>query len=179
FQSPLAAIGKFDRGPVNNGRKPDIGDQLHGPLVQVIEHRGRTPEIERAATPALQSDAYVLQYGHVRKHCRYLERTYQSKPCDIRRLHCRDVLALEQNTPARRAEKFCQQVEAGRLAGAVWSNEGVNRPALDAQAYAVDGGKAGKLLGEILSREDQLFTHSRRPLVPHFWQVFAPHGKAY
>ena len=60
------------------------------------------------------------------------------------------------------------KIEAGRLAGAVRPDQGVDGPALDAQAYAVDGDKAGKFLGEILGLEDHLFTHTRRPLVAHF-----------
>ena len=104
----------------------------------------------------------------MRKHCGDLERAHQSKPRDIRRLHRGDVLAFEQNTSARRAQEFGEQIEARRLAGAVWSYQGVDGPALHAQAYAVDGDKAGKFLGEILSREDHLFTHTRRPLVAHF-----------
>jgi hypothetical protein len=38
----------------------------------------------------------------------------------------------------------------------------VNRPAPDTQVDAIDGNKAGKILGEILGFEDQLFTHAQQ-----------------
>ncbi len=55
----------------------------------------------------------------------------------------------------------------------------MNCPALDTQVHAINGDKAGKILGQILCFEDRIVTHTRRPLVAHSWQVFALGGKAY
>src|SRR5665647_1762547 len=70
-----------------------------------------------------------------------------------------DIVALEQNASAGRAEEFREQIETGGLAGAIRPDQSVDAPALDAQADAVDGGKAGKLLSEILGFEDRLVIH--------------------
>src|SRR5262249_53519746 len=96
-----------------------------------------------------------------------LKRADQTEPRDVGGLHCSYVVALEQNASARWAQELGQQVEAGGLASAVGPDQSVDGPALDAQAHAVNGDKAGKLLRQILGFEDYLFTHRQQPLVAH------------
>src|SRR6476620_4553634 len=38
LQRSLAAVRKFDRHPVGDRGEPDLGNQLHGPFVQIVEH---------------------------------------------------------------------------------------------------------------------------------------------
>jgi hypothetical protein len=70
-------------------------------------------------------------------------------------------LTFEEYPPARGAQKFGEQIETGGFARTVWPDQSMDGPTLDAQAYAVNGDKAGKLLCEILGLEDHLLTHSQ------------------
>ncbi len=98
------------------------------------------------------------------------------EPRDVGGRERRDVLALEHNAAAGRAEEFRQQVEACRLAGAVRTDQRMDRSALDPQTHAIDGDETGKFLGQILGFEDGLITHfyldryasPRAPYSPRF-----------
>jgi hypothetical protein len=46
---------------------------------------------------------------------------------------------------------------------AVRPDQGMNAPALDTQADAINGGETGKFLGEILGFEDRLVIHHAKP----------------
>jgi hypothetical protein len=168
----VAAIGQFDRQPIGKLGQADIGDQFHRPLVVSVEHGGRAPEIQRAAAQALQRDAHVFQDRHVREHGGDLKRAHQPKPGDIGRLHGGDIVTFENDAAACRAEELGQHVEAGGLAGAVGTDQGVDGPAHDAQADAIDGDKSGKFFCEILGFEDDVATHTR-PSARHCQRIAA------
>jgi len=53
LERALAPIGQFDRGPVGEFGKSDVGDQRHRALVELVENGDRAPKIERAAALAL------------------------------------------------------------------------------------------------------------------------------
>ena len=133
LERALAAIGQFDRQPVGKRGQTDIGDQFHRPLVELVEHGGRAPEIQRAAAQALQRDAHVFQDRHVREHGGDLERAHQPKPGHFGWLQGGDVAAVENDAPARRAEELGQHIETRGLAGAVRTDQGMDGPALNAQ----------------------------------------------
>ena len=46
FQGALATVREFDSCPVCHRGQSDVGDQLHGPFVQIVEHGRRLPKIE-------------------------------------------------------------------------------------------------------------------------------------
>src|SRR5665213_25786 len=162
LQSALAAIGQLDGGNIGIGGEAYVGDQFHRAWPERIEGSGRAPEIERAAALALQGDAHILQDGQVRKYRRDLKRAPDAKPRDLGRRQRGDVVALEADTAAGRAEEFREQIKAGGLAGAVGSDQRVNGATRDAQIDAADGDKPGEFLGEILGFEDNVITHTRR-----------------
>ena len=93
----------------------------------------RAPEIERVAALALQRDAHVLEHGQMRKHRGDLERAHESHARDRRRPRAGDLAAVEEDLAARRRQEMRQQVEAGRLAGAVGPDQRVDRAAADSQ----------------------------------------------
>jgi len=67
LQSAFAPIGQFHRRPMGEGRKADVGDERHRPLVEDIEDALRPPEVERGSALALQRDAHVFQHRQVGK----------------------------------------------------------------------------------------------------------------
>src|SRR5262252_8018102 len=97
----------------------------------------------------------------MRKDSRDLERAHDTETRHVSWRERRDVTPFVDDTPARRLQKFGQQIEAGGLAGAVRSDQRVNSAARDAQANAVHRHKTGKFLGEVLGLEDDLGTHRR------------------
>jgi hypothetical protein len=111
----------------------------------------------------LQRDAHVLQHGQVRKHCRDLERASEPKPRDVSRLQRSDVAAIEHDAPARRCEELREEVEAGRLAGAIRPDQSVNAAALDAQIHRSHRDETGEFLGQILRLKDRSITHDFPP----------------
>src|SRR5450631_4427870 len=118
--------------------------------------------MERRAELSLHGDADVLDHREVREHGRDLERANDAAPRDRRGLVGRDVTAFEENVPRGRNEELGQQVEARRLAGAVRSDQGVDRAAPHAQVDLVDGDEALELLREGLRLEDQVRAHAAR-----------------
>jgi hypothetical protein len=103
---------------------------------------------ERAAAAALQCDADILLAGEVRKHRGNLERADEAEARDGRGLHRRDVAAIIGDPPAGGSEELGQQIEAGRLAGAIGAYQSVDAAAAHRQVHAVDSDKALELLGQ-------------------------------
>ena len=127
LERPLAAIGEQRRLLVRVAVEPDIGQQRARAVVVL---RAARPRCARNRTScrraALQREPDVLERGQVREHRRDLEAAHQPEPRDLRRLHAGDVAPLERDRAARRRQELGQQVEAGRLAGAVRADQGVD-----------------------------------------------------
>ncbi len=162
FQRPLAAIGDFAGLGIGEGRQPDIVQEFERPSVERIERRLRAPEVERIAALALQGDAHIFERGQVGKNRRNLERAHEAETRHIGRPHRGDVAAVERDSPGARRDEFGQHIEAGRLAGAVRPNQGVNRPALDAQGDVADCAEIAEALAKALGDENVIRAHSRR-----------------
>ncbi len=160
FQRALAPVRHFHRRRARELGEPDIGKQLVRAIVQRIENMLRAPEIEGSAARALQADADILKRGEMRKHRRNLERANKPEPRDVGRFQRGDVAALIDDAPARRIEELGEQIEAGRFAGAVRPDQGMDRPALDAQINIPDRRKAGEFLRQALGDEDIIVTHA-------------------
>ena len=73
-----------------------------------------------------------------------------------RRLLAGDVVAVEEDLPARRRQELGEQVEAGGLAGAVRADQRVDRAAAHLQVHVVDRDEALELLGELARLEDEV-----------------------
>ena len=121
----------------------------------------RAPEIERAAALALQRDAHVFEHGQMREHRRDLERAHEAEPRHVGGPEGGDVVAVEEDAAAGRAEELGQQIEAGGLAGAVRADQRMDRAAHDAQIDAVTATKpANSLVRSSVSRMISLRTTS-------------------
>src|SRR3981081_4587841 len=105
--------------------------QARAALVELVEPACRPPEAERAAAPALQRDAHVLQHCQMGKDRGDLEGAHEAEARDIGRRERRDVAALVDDAAARRLQELGEEIETGGLAGAVRPDEGVNGAARD------------------------------------------------
>ena len=110
--------------------------------------------------PALQRDPHVLEHGQMRKHRRDLERADEPHPRDRRRPRAGDVAPVVEDLAARGRQELREQVEAGRLAGAVRADQRVDRAAPDAQAHVLDRDEALELLGEPPCFENRVVGHA-------------------
>src|SRR6185437_5461394 len=134
----------------------DREDERVGALVQHFEAALRLPEMEGGAERALQRDAHVLAHREMREDSRDLEGADDAEPRHRRRPLARDVAALVEDAPGGRPQELGQEIEDGRLAGAVGADERMDRAAPDAQIDLLHGGKAAKLLRETARLEDRL-----------------------
>src|SRR4029453_936842 len=73
-----------------------------------------------------------------------------------------DRAALEPDAAAGRRQEVGQEIEAGRLAGAVGAHGRVDRPPAYPQPPALPREEAAKLLGEVLGLQDDVVGHLRR-----------------
>src|SRR5690606_38562686 len=79
----------------------------------------------------------VLEDGELRVDVRVLEGTRNPSPDDLVRRQPGDRLVPVEDLAAVWLQVPRQQVEEGRLAGAVGTDDGVSAPLRDGQAYAV------------------------------------------
>ena len=150
---------------MGEGRQADIGDQRHGAVVEDVQYTLRAPEVERRSTLALQRDADVFEHGEMRENGRDLKRSHQSEPRHPGGREPRDVAALVDDPSPGGTHELRQQVEASRLAGAIGSDQRMNRAAANLQAHSVDRNEAGKFFGEILGEKDEIVAHDAGALL--------------
>ena len=81
----------------------------------------------------------------MREDSRDLEAAHQAQPRDLRRPQPGDVPPLEPDGAARWLQELGQQVEAGRLASAVWADQGVDGARHHAQIHPVHRDEATEL----------------------------------
>src|SRR4029450_2628452 len=90
------------------------------------------------------------------------KRADEAEPGDVSRMRCADLAALEPDAAAGRRQEVGQEIEAGRLAGAVGADERVDRAPAYPQPHALHREEAVKLLGEVLGLQDDGVGHLRR-----------------
>src|SRR5512143_1352961 len=166
LQRALAAVGKLARRRLRERTEADRLDQLERALVMARERALGAPEIEGMPAVALQRDADVLEDGEIGEDRRDLERADEALARDRRGSCPGDLLALVENVARRRREEMREQVEAGRLAGAVRPDQRVDRAALDAQRHVLDRDEALELLGERTGLEYGVVGHAARRAPP-------------
>src|SRR5690606_24068573 len=145
----FAAIRKIDGDFVSEVFQIDFLKQFEGATVELVEHLVAAPEVERHARSALQADTHVLKDCQLREYSGDLKRTDDASTRDIGRGFLGDFHSVKENASCRRGEELCQQVEASRLACAVWSYEGMNGSAAYFKIYIVHGHETAEFLHEI------------------------------
>src|SRR3978361_722233 len=102
---------------------------VHADLLQhhtrlLAEMRGGgCPTVERLSRIRDQRHLYVFDDAHRMKGRRDLKRASDPKPPDIARLLADDVFAIEQNVARVRTQLPVDHIEAGRLSGAVRTDQ--------------------------------------------------------
>ena len=159
LQRALAAVGQLHRHSVRELGQAHLFEQLHRPRIQRVERLLAAPERVRRAELPLQSNANVFHHRQMRKHGGDLERADHAAARDLCRLFRGDIGAVEQNRAARGHQEFGQQIEAGRLAGAVRANERMDGPALHTQVDVGHGGKALEGFSQSARFENDVLRH--------------------
>src|SRR5437879_5881310 len=109
--------------------------------------------MERRRQRALQADAYVFEHGQVGKYCGHLERADDAAARDLRRLFQGDVLAAVDDLAAGGNQELGEQVEEGRLAGAVGADQCVDLTTAHPQVDVAHRDEATELLGQVARLE--------------------------
>src|SRR4029450_4770408 len=90
------------------------------------------------------------------------KRADEAEPGDVSRMRAGDLAALEPDAAAGRRQEVGQEIEAGRLAGAVGADERVDRAPAYPQPHALHREEAAKLLGEVLGLQDEVVGQQAR-----------------
>src|SRR5260370_41330368 len=101
-----------------------------------------------------------------------LERAHHPASGDVGRALGSDVVTVIDDGPGARLEKLRQQVEDGRLAGAVWTDQRVNGAAPDFEVHALHCREAAEFLRQATGFEDQIIQAQSRHSRPGAGIVF-------
>lgn len=163
-QGTLAAVRQVDGDFIRQVVQPHLGEQLHGAVVQLAQAAFAAPEVEGGAQLALQAQPHVFDQREVGEHRRNLEGSDDPTARNLRGRLCRDVVPVELDRARCRHQKFGEQIEAGRLARSVGSDQRVNGAPADSQVHVADSSEAFELFGQALCFKDHV-TH---------WAWFTP-----
>src|SRR5262249_1674443 len=158
-----AAVGQFDRRQAGEWPQSDGVDQLERAIVEHAQHAFRSPELEGVAQPALQSDTDILAHRKMREDGRDLERAREPHARNGRGRAAGDVAALETDAAGRRRQEMREQVEAGSLAGAVGTDQRMNRVTPDPEIDVFDRDEAPEFLRQPFRLEDYFFAGHTPP----------------
>ena len=156
LEGALAAIRQSGGGVLGEPGQPDGVEQRLGAGFEPVEHALGAPEMEGIAERPLQCDPDVLAHAQVREHRRNLERAHQAPSRDIGRPRRRDVAPVIEDGPGGRFEELGQQIEHGRLAGAVRADQRMDRAAMHPQIDPLHRGKTAELLRQTARLKDQI-----------------------
>ena len=112
------------------------------------------------AAVQMQAQEHILERGHLLEERGELKRAHEPARGDLMRAEAGDVLAVEDDRPAGRSQKSAQEIEAGRLAGAVRADQADDLALVDGEVDAVDGRQPAEEPGEIARLEER---HEVRP----------------
>ena len=104
----------------------------------------------------------VLEHGGVLEQLDVLERPRDAAPGHLVRRHPRDVLPVEDQAARAWIVDPRDQIEDGRLAGAVGADDREDLARLDLEAHAVDGPQAAEVHDEPLRGQEAQRNRSDR-----------------
>ena len=148
FQGAFTAIGQVYRDLIGHGLQAHLGQQLAGPVIELVQAFAAAPKVVAGAQLALQGQAHVLQQSEVGKNRRNLKRANHPPAGNLRWLLLGNVLPIENNAARRGHQKFGQQIKASGFAGPVGPNQRMDGTAAHGQIHVADGGKAFELFGQ-------------------------------
>src|SRR5947209_15360 len=95
------------------------------------------------------SDQHIFQNRHVREEAERLERARYALPLNLVWLQPGDVLTLEEDLPGRGSVDSADEVEHGRLAGAVWPDKTYNLALVHLEVQPIDSGESTEPAGHV------------------------------
>ena len=121
-----------------------------------LRERVPRPDGRGPAERPLRAQPHVLEHREVREDARDLHRPRDARPGPPRRRPPRHVRALPPDLAAARRKQPGEQVDAGRLAGAVGADECPELAGADREVDPVDGHQAAELSGQLARLERDL-----------------------
>src|SRR6516162_7460298 len=137
--------------------KPDPLEGAIDPLGGGAVSRGGAERMQEAVL-GLRGDPQVFRGSQPWKHALDLQRALDAEPADLVRLEAADLTSAEEDASLIGREQAGDKIEQGRLAGAVWADDGMEPPACERVAQVVDRGEAAEALGQALDAQDR-FAH--------------------
>ncbi len=159
LERPLAAIWQFHGNGIGVFRKADLAQQRLRAIVESTQYVLRPPEVETAASRALQRQPDIVKRGEMGKHGGDLEASYDSKTSNVGRAQMRDVPAFKTNGAAGRRQELAHHVEASGLTCAVRTDQRMDRSVLHPQVNIVDCNEPVKLLMQADRLENDVAAH--------------------
>ena len=150
FQLSLLAVGKLCSQTACILFQSDKGEKLHGilpglflflPLCRGTEHAGQQPGFQ----PVMMTDQDIFQNGHPREEADILECTGNAHIDDLMRFFIPDRRSLEKDIPFRHLVYPGDQVENGRLAGAVRSDDTEDFSFFHGEGHIGNSGQSAEL----------------------------------
>src|SRR5439155_9083877 len=117
---------------------------------------------EARAPVGMAAEQQVLQHGRVLEELDVLKRARDPAPRDLVRRHAGDVLVAEDQAAARRVVDPRDEIEDGRLARAVRTDDREDLPLFDGEGDAVDGANAAEVDDESVRGEEGQRRRSER-----------------
>src|SRR6478735_9743240 len=148
LEGALLAVGERGRRGTGAVGEPDLVEQVHGAVAEGGHPLDRAPPLLAHPGRAGEGELEVLAQRHLLEEARDLEGAGDAERGDLLRGLAGDVLAVEEDGAGRRGEEAGEQVEQGRLAGAVGPDERVDRALRDRQVDAGDRREPSELLGQ-------------------------------
>src|SRR5580658_3792850 len=156
LQRSLAPVGQIHRRLIALAVE---ADRVEGGARRIVEHGRRLRRREQPARERglrLQRDLDVVQHAHVREDAGDLEAAHHPHPRDRGRVELGDLGTVEAHAAAGRRREAREDVEQGRLPGAVGADDRMDRPLGDVERDAVQRGEPGVDLDDVARREDRL-----------------------
>src|SRR5690242_12641727 len=108
-----------------------------------------------------QGRLHVLEHRELGKNVGALERTPHAHAADAVRRHASDIAAVEENLAGGRLQMAGDEIEQGRLAGAVRPDDRSDLPFRHGKAHLGHGAKAGEGFAETADLQHQAVFHLR------------------
>src|SRR5262249_10169808 len=132
FELLLVAVAQRAGHRAATSRQPNRGEQ--SAHVVTIKGFGTRPEIRAAAPVHEKGGLQILEHRELREDVGALERATEAHPADAVRLNAGDVTAVELHRSGIRRQMPGNQIEQGRLSGAVRADHRGDLSGLDRQA---------------------------------------------
>ena len=149
----LIAVGQFADRPFGLVGEAAHAEQFVNALADFDVVGLRQPGAQTESGGDLDRDAQIFPHRQFGKDLGDLEGPRHAAPDAARRQQMRDVLAVENDAARCRREEAGDQIEEGRLAGAVRADDGAQLAGLDRHRDIVDGDQAAEMLRDVFDLE--------------------------